>query len=99
HGEPDALAAGHPGVQFGRYVRVDGPETLELACASARTQRWTVLEFIDPTKIPLEIVLAAAAGSDGRIVTVAADPEEAAVLFGVLEHGSDGVMMAPRAVG
>ena len=47
-----------------------------------------------PTKIPLEIVIAAAAGAPGRIMTVAADPQEAAIIFGVLEHGPAGVMMA-----
>jgi 3-amino-4-hydroxybenzoic acid synthase len=99
HGDPADLAVRHAGVEFGRYVRVSDAETLERACASARSQAWSVLEFTDTTKIPLEIVLAAAADAPGRIVTVASDPDEATILFGVLEHGSDGVMMAPRGVG
>ena len=58
-----------------------------------------MLQFSDPTKIPLEIVIAAASGSAGKIITVAADPQEAAVIFGVLEHGPAGVLMAPSRVG
>lgn len=93
------LIAAHPNVEFGRFVEIVDAPTLEEACTAARTERWSVLSFRDPTKIPLEIVIAAAAGSTGSIVTIAADVEEAAILFGVLELGSDGVLMAARAVG
>jgi 3-amino-4-hydroxybenzoic acid synthase len=99
HGEPTDLPARYPGVEFGRFVRVTDAESLDRACRAARAGSWTVLDFQDPTKIPLEIVLAATAGSTGRIVTVATDPTDAAVLLGVLEHGPDGVLMAATAVG
>jgi 3-amino-4-hydroxybenzoic acid synthase len=93
------LAAAHPTVEFGRFVEVTDAESLELACEVARTDRWAVLLFRDPTKIPLEIVLAAADKAKGSVITGVADAEEAEIVFGVLEHGSDGVMLAPRAVG
>ncbi|MEV4511732.1 3-dehydroquinate synthase II [Dactylosporangium sp. NPDC049525] len=99
HGEPAELAKRHPEVEFGSFVEIVDADTLELACQAARTQAWSVLLFRDPTKIPLEIVIAAAAGAKGSIVTVAGDVTEAEIIFGVLEHGSDGVMMAPQAVG
>jgi len=99
HGEPAELAYGHSDVEFGRFVEITDADTLELACRSARQERWSVLSFRDPTKIPLEIVLAAAAGADGSIITQVADVEEAQIVFGVLEHGSDGVMLAPRTTG
>jgi 3-amino-4-hydroxybenzoic acid synthase len=101
HGEPPAgrLADAGSGVEFGCFVEVMDAQTLERACHSACTEAWTVLHFREPTKIPLEIVLAAAAGAQGRIVVAVADPEEAGVVFGVLEHGCDGVMMAPAALG
>ncbi|OIJ96320.1 3-dehydroquinate synthase II [Streptomyces monashensis] len=86
-------------VEVGRFVEIIDAATLDLACESCRTEKWSVLEFRDPTKIPLELVLAASNGADGSIITVAGDVEEAEIIFGVLEHGSDGVMMAPRAVG
>jgi len=93
------LAKAHPTVEFGRFVEIIDADTLEDACQSARTEPWSVLLFRDPTKIPLEIVIAAAAESHGNIITVAKDVEEATIIFGVLEHGSEGVMLAPDAVG
>jgi 3-amino-4-hydroxybenzoic acid synthase len=99
HGHTAELAAKHKNVEFGRFVEIIDAETLEHACHAARTEKWSLLLFRDPTKIPLEIVLAAAAQAEGSIITVAGDVEEAEIIFGVLEHGSDGVMLAPRAVG
>ena len=94
-----ALQEAHPEVRFGSFVEVVDAPTLDAACLAARTEQWCLLSFRDPTKIPLEIVLAAAAGSEGVLITAAADAAEAAVVFGVLEHGSDGVMMPARTVG
>jgi len=99
HGDPAMLARQYPTVQFGRFVEITDASSLELACQAARTEKWSVLLFRDPTKIPLEIVLAAADRANGSIVTVVEDVEEAEIVFGVLERGSDGVMMAPRRVG
>lgn len=96
---PAELALVHPEVEFGRFVEIIDAPTLEDACQSARTERWSLLLFRDPTKIPLEIVIAAATGAQGSLITVAADVEEAEIIFGVLELGSDGVMMAPQKVG
>ncbi|MEV3897691.1 3-amino-4-hydroxybenzoic acid synthase [Streptomyces anulatus] len=96
---PAELAIKHPEIEFGRFVEIIDAPTLEDACESSRTEKWSVLLFRDPTKIPLEIVIAAAARATGSMVTIAQDLEEAEILFGVLEHGSDGVMMAPRTVG
>jgi 3-amino-4-hydroxybenzoic acid synthase len=87
------------GVEFGRFVEIIDAASLEEACVAARTEKWSVLAFRDPTKIPLEIVIAAAADAPGAIITVATDAEEARIIFGVLELGSDGVLMAANAVG
>ncbi|NUT48621.1 MAG: 3-dehydroquinate synthase II family protein, partial [Saccharothrix sp.] len=78
------------------FVQVRDDRTLKLACAAAVRLGHTVVGFTDPTKIPLEIVIAAADGAPGKLVTVVADLEEAAIVLDVLEHGSDGVLMAPR---
>jgi 3-amino-4-hydroxybenzoic acid synthase len=99
HGHPTELAARYPDIEFGRYVEITDADSLADACAAARREAWSLLNFRDPTKIPLEIVLAAAAGAPGSIVTQVADVEEAEIVFGVLEHGSDGVMLAPRVPG
>jgi 3-amino-4-hydroxybenzoic acid synthase len=99
HGEPAILAGAHPTIEFGRFVEITDAHSLEQACDAARSDSWCLLHFHDPTKIPLEIVLAAAATAPGAIITTVADVEEAQIVFGVLEHGSDGVMMAPKTVG
>ncbi|WP_035856477.1 3-dehydroquinate synthase II family protein [Cryptosporangium arvum] len=77
-----------------RCLTVDDADSLAEACASARRDPCTVLRFTDPTNIPLEIVLAAAADADGLVVTVVDDVDEAAVHAGVLEHGPGAVMLA-----
>jgi 3-amino-4-hydroxybenzoic acid synthase len=87
------------GVVVGRYVDVADADSLDVACRTVRETPVTVLHFQDPTKIPLEIVLAASARDGGQIITVAADLEEAEVLFGVLEVGSAGVLLAPATLG
>ncbi|MFL6125437.1 3-dehydroquinate synthase II family protein [Actinophytocola sp.] len=99
HGDTATLTDRYPGTEFGRFVEIVDAETLEQACLSARNERWSVLLFRDPTKIPLEIVIAAAAKSSGSIITIAEDIEEAEIIFGVLELGSDGVLLAPEKVG
>ena len=100
HTEPAAVfRTRHPETGFGEFVEVVDAESLELACQAARTQEWCVLRFRDPTKIPLEIVIAAAAEARGHLVTEAADLEEARIIYGVLEIGSDGVLLGPSAPG
>lgn len=89
----------HPDRKFGTYVDVANAATLEDACAAVRTEPMTLLRFRDPTKIPLEIVLAAGADASGTIITMADDLEEAEIIYGVLEHGSDGVLLPGRQVG
>jgi 3-amino-4-hydroxybenzoic acid synthase len=89
----------HPKVEIGDWVEITDADSLDVACRSARSETWSVLHFHDPTKIPLEIVIAAATGAEGSIITTAADPEEAEIVYGVLELGSDGVLMKGREVG
>jgi 3-amino-4-hydroxybenzoic acid synthase len=98
-GWPSTVDLSAPGPEYGQFVDVVDAASLERACMAARTQAWSVLHFKDPTKIPLEIVLAAADKAEGSIITTVADVEEAEIVYGVLERGSDGVLMAPRRVG
>ncbi|UYP19948.1 3-dehydroquinate synthase II [Rhodococcus sp. Z13] len=80
----------------GVHVVVSDAPTLQEACEVVREVPWTVLTFTDPTKIPLEIVIAAAENSGGRTVTTVTDVEDAEIVKLVLEHGSDGLLLAPR---
>jgi 3-amino-4-hydroxybenzoic acid synthase len=79
------------------FVNVRDDRTLKLACAAAVALPFSVVAFADPTKIPLEIVLAAADRAAGQLVTVCADLEEAGIVLDVLERGSDGILLAPTA--
>lgn len=83
----------------GALVRVVDDRTLRLACDAAVALPYTVVDFADPTKIPLEIVLAAADRAPGKLVTVCADLEEAGIVVDVLERGSEGILLAPKDAG
>jgi 3-amino-4-hydroxybenzoic acid synthase len=99
HGAPARLAELHPGIRFGSHHDVADPAGLAAACESVRRDPCTVLRFRDPTNIPMEIVLAAADGAPGSIITAVDRVEDAAVHLSVLEHGPDGVMLAASAPG
>lgn len=95
----ELASANGAATEVGMLVSVDDERSLERACRCAGSMAWTVIDFKDPTKIPLEIVIARAEQADGHVVTLVQDLEEAAIVTGVLEKGSDGVLLAPRAVG
>ncbi|GAA3451880.1 3-dehydroquinate synthase II family protein [Dactylosporangium matsuzakiense] len=101
--DPAVHPAAPAGVAAGTYIEVSDAATLELACASVRRDPYTVLRFTDPTNIPLEIVLAAAAGrggdGNGVVITTIEKAADAPVYLGCLEHGPDGVLLAPQAPG
>jgi 3-amino-4-hydroxybenzoic acid synthase len=86
--------------QTGVYINVVDEKTLDVACRLATHVDWLVVDFQqDPSKIPLEILLAAADKADGQLVTIVHDLEDAAVTLGVLERGSEGVLLATKQVG
>jgi 3-amino-4-hydroxybenzoic acid synthase len=95
--ELDAVRATPPveGATTAALVNVTDDRTLSLACDSAIALPYTVVQFKDPTKIPLEIVIAAADTSPGELICQANDLEEAGIIIDVLEKGSEGVLMAP----
>lgn len=82
----------------GILVDVKNKESLDDACAAVRAGLLTVIRFRDPTKIPLEIVLAAGSRRGAKVMTFVDDLDEAGVVMSVLEHGPDGVIMSPRSV-
>ncbi|MBL7259405.1 3-dehydroquinate synthase II family protein [Paractinoplanes lichenicola] len=85
------------GVRFGERHDVTDRASLDRACEAVRGDGVTLLSFADPTNIPMEIVLAAAARTAGTIITEAGGVDDAVVHLSVLEHGPDGVLLtAPR---
>jgi 3-amino-4-hydroxybenzoic acid synthase len=90
------LVAADAPARIGAFVDVIDDPSLRLACAAAQDLEHTVVKFRDPTKIPLEIVIAAADKSPGRLICEAGDLEEAGIIVDVLEKGSDGLLLAPK---
>ncbi|WP_130796189.1 3-dehydroquinate synthase II family protein [Streptomyces otsuchiensis] len=90
------LTSAGTGHEPASFVEVVDDPTLKLACASAIELSHTVVQFRDPTKIPLEIVIAAADKTPGQLVCWAGDLEEAGIILDVLEKGSEGVLFAPQ---
>jgi 3-amino-4-hydroxybenzoic acid synthase len=99
HGDRQALRERFGGVPVGARFEVTDAATLDAACDSVRRDPVTVIRFRDPTNIPMEIVLAAADGATGTVVTAVDRVEDAEVHLAVLEHGPDGVLLAPAAPG
>src|SRR5205807_1621013 len=81
------------GEAFVPDIRVIHQASLEVACRAAAGRSCTVVGFADETKIPLEIVIAAADKTDGTLLCRVADAEEAKIVIGVLEKGADGVVL------
>lgn len=81
------------------HVDVVDDETLTRACKAAATLPNTIVRFKDPTKIPLEIVIAAADKAPGQLICCADDTDEAQIIVDVLEKGSEGVLLAPSHAG
>jgi 3-amino-4-hydroxybenzoic acid synthase len=86
------------GKKHGLLFDIVDKASLDEACAAVRLGLLTVVRFRDPTKIPLEIVLAAGCRRDGKIMTFVADAGEAKVVTSVLQTGPDGIIAAPRTV-
>jgi 3-amino-4-hydroxybenzoic acid synthase len=82
------------GAAVGTSVNVTDPASLQRAVALTHEVPLLVVEFKDDTKIPLEIVLADAQNAGCTIVMKVKDNIESKVVFGVLECGADGVIVA-----
>ena len=89
NGDGSGLAASHlrHSKKDGILVDVENKESLEEACAAVRAGLLTVIRFKDPTKIPLEIVLAAGSRRGAKIMTFVSDLAEAKMVMSVLESG------------
>jgi 3-amino-4-hydroxybenzoic acid synthase len=87
-----------PGKKHGLLFDIIDKTSLDEACSAVRLGLLTVVRFKDPTKIPLEIVLAAGSRRHGKIMTFVADAGEARVVTSVLQTGPDGIIAAPRSM-
>jgi 3-amino-4-hydroxybenzoic acid synthase len=75
---------------------VDG-DTLEQARSAIERVDVLLVSFKDTTNIPLELLIAEAEGARrAQVVKELADPSEAPVVAGILEHGPAGVLIRVR---
>jgi len=92
---PELLAGakelGHPTCIF---LSIDSREALEAAWAAAEKVDYAVVEFDLPTNIPLELIIARLQDSDTVLLKREAAFEDTVVAFGVMERGSDGVLLS-----
>lgn len=68
-------------------------ESLEMALKFAPQFNYTVVKLKDETNIPLELIIAELQKKEIRLLKEVYSAEEAIVAFGVLERGSDGVLL------
>ncbi|MGX7829184.1 3-dehydroquinate synthase II [Actinokineospora sp. 24-640] len=92
---PDLIGAARgTGRDVGVRVTVDDGPSLDRCRALIGHVDHLIVDFTDPTNIPLELLLAAAQGTRTRVVKRVADRGDAEVSSGVLETGPAGLMFA-----
>lgn len=86
-----AQAKGHPTCLA---LSIDNQHQLDQAWQSGMRYDYLVVDFDLPTNIPLELLIARLQHSETALLKREATYEAMKVAFGVLERGSDGVMLA-----
>lgn len=90
-------AAGAAGFARALRVRVDDQESLHRAVFLGRQHEALMISFKDTTNIPLELVIAELHTTRTLLLKeTAGDVDDAVIALGVLEMGSDGVLMSFR---
>lgn len=80
-------------------VSVESKEALERAWREASAHDFVVVDFDLPTNIPLELILAQLSDRRTTILKKESTFEGMAVAFGVMEQGSDGVLLSTDDLG
>lgn len=103
----DVIASAHPDVLAEARARnyrtclrmhIADRAALERSIALATLHDFVLVSFLDPTNIPLELLIATLQPTATRLVKEIARPDDvddAVVALGVMEVGSDGVLYTP----
>ncbi|AUX48043.1 uncharacterized protein SOCE26_095690 [Sorangium cellulosum] len=81
------------GVTVGLWSSVDDRQSLDRAADLAARGGVLVVQFADPTNIPLELVLARAEPRGTRVLKKVATAEDGEVSLLTMEKGSDGIVL------
>lgn len=80
-------------VPVGLYLQVNDRETLDYTVnVAAPETSFMVIEFKDPTNIPLELVLAKTQGTKTSVFKRVTEPQDGEVSMMTMEKGSDGIV-------
>jgi 3-dehydroquinate synthase II/3-amino-4-hydroxybenzoic acid synthase len=82
------------GFETAYLTNISSGEDMENAWIHGIEHNYLVLEFKDATNIPLELILARTQARTTAVIKKVATLEEAEICFGVMESGSDGVLLA-----
>ncbi|TNE48274.1 MAG: 3-dehydroquinate synthase [Deltaproteobacteria bacterium] len=75
------------------YYKIEDAPTLEQAYQLGASHDYLVVELVDETNIPLELVVAELQKHSTLVLKQVAKAQEAEVSFGVVEHGADGALL------
>lgn len=75
------------------YKRIVSKEDMELAWQAGSLVNYLVVELMDETNIPLELLIARLQNRDTTIIKRVNTVQDAEIAFGVMETGSDGVLL------
>lgn len=76
------------------YFVVNDNDSLESSWQAADKYDYAIIEFLSQTNIPLELIIARLQASDTILIKKVNTAEEAVIAFGVMEKGSDGIMLS-----
>lgn len=75
------------------FITVKDKESLEMALKFAPQFNYTVVKLKDETNIPLELIIAELQKKEIQLLKEVYSAEEATISFGILEKGSNGVLL------
>lgn len=82
------------GIRTAYLIEVSSKEDMENAWLHGIKHDFLVVEFKDETNIPLELILARTQNQTTSVIKKVSTFQEAEICFGVMESGSDGVILS-----
>jgi len=78
----------------GVFIEVNDRQSLDACVATSRKTDLLLIDFKDPTNIPLELILATTQPLDTRVLKKVSRADDGEVSFLTMESGSDGIVLS-----